>query len=101
MPTVGQWRSWSQHDLETRFGRYGQRLHELARGIDEHPVCVDRPTQSISAEDTFAQDLPLAALPPALQALAARAWHAAGRSEEPTSELPLLIRISYSVFCLK
>src|SRR3546814_699695 len=79
MPTVGQWRSWSQHDLETRFGRYGQRLHELARGIDEHPVCVDRPTQSISAEDTFAQDLPLAALQPALQALAERAWHAAGK----------------------
>src|SRR3546814_4466785 len=91
MPTVGQWRSWSQHDLETRFGRYGQRLHELARGIDEHPVCVDRPTQSISAEDTFAQDLPLAALQPALQA----------RSEEHTSELQSLMRISYAVFCLK
>ena len=38
---------------------------------------MDRPTQSISAEDTFAQDLPLAALHAPLQALAERAWKAA------------------------
>src|SRR3546814_9880810 len=28
-------------------------------------------------------------------------WHLAGRSEEHTSELPSLMRISYAVFCLK
>src|SRR3546814_5125455 len=37
---------------------------------------------------------------PGGNARAARAW-AAGRSEEPTSELQSLLRISYAVFCLK
>ena len=41
-------------DLEQRFGRYGRRLSELAHGIDRGEVKPDRPTQSISAEDTFA-----------------------------------------------
>ncbi len=36
------------------------RLYELARGIDKSEVVPDRPTQSISAEDTFEQDVPLA-----------------------------------------
>src|SRR3546814_9047470 len=38
-----------------------------------------------------------------LDALAARwpAWHARLRSEEHTSELQALMRISYAVFCLK
>ncbi len=39
--------------LELHFGRFGLRLHELARGIDDHEVVPDRPTQSISVEDTF------------------------------------------------
>ena len=43
--------------LEGRLGRYGVRLYELARGIDKSEVVRDRPTQSISAEDTFEQDV--------------------------------------------
>ena len=38
---------------EERFGRYGRRLYELARGIDHNPVVSNRPTKSISAEDTL------------------------------------------------
>jgi DNA polymerase-4 len=34
--------------LESRFGRYGVRLYELARGADENKVMPDRLTQSIS-----------------------------------------------------
>jgi DNA polymerase-4 len=36
--------------LEDRFERYGRRLYELARGIDDSQVVPDRPTQSISLD---------------------------------------------------
>src|SRR5271169_2556406 len=57
--TVGDLRTKDLPTLEARFGRYGLRLYQLARGIDDSPVVPDRPTKSISAEDTFAQDVPL------------------------------------------
>ncbi len=66
-----------RHDaaaLEARFGRWGRRLHELARGIDERPVQSERPTLQISSEDTFASDLPLADLEPHIRRLAADTW---------------------------
>ncbi len=40
------------------FGKFGKRLFELARGIDERPVRLERERKSISVESTFAQDLP-------------------------------------------
>ena len=64
---VGELRACSLEELETRFGRYGQRLYELARGIDENPVVPNRPTQSISAEDTFEQDVLLAETEPMIR----------------------------------
>src|SRR5271170_4183336 len=57
--TVADLRKLDLSTLERRFGRYGVRLYELARGIDESDVIPDRPTQSISAEDTFEHDVPL------------------------------------------
>jgi nucleotidyltransferase/DNA polymerase involved in DNA repair len=59
--------------LEQHFGRYGQRLHELARGIDDNPVVPDRPTQSISVEDTFEHDVLLAETEPMIRRLAEKA----------------------------
>ena len=56
---VGDLQAFDLASLETRFGRYGLRLYELARGIDHSPVIPDRPTKSISAEDTFERDIPL------------------------------------------
>jgi DNA polymerase-4 len=66
--------------LESRFGRYGVRLYELARGIDESQVVPDRPTQSISAEDTFEHDVPLSETEPMICKLAELTW-AASRKE--------------------
>src|SRR6516225_481757 len=54
--TVRDLRTLRLPTLEQHFGRYGQRLHELAFGIDHNPVVPDRPTQSISVEDTFEHD---------------------------------------------
>ncbi len=58
--TIADLRRMDLPTLEARFGRYGVRLYELARGIDNSEVVPDRPTQSISAEDTFEQDVLLA-----------------------------------------
>jgi len=66
--------------LEGRFGRNGVRLFELARGIDNSEVIPDRPTKSISAEDTFARDVLLAELEPMIRRLAEQTW-AASRNE--------------------
>jgi DNA polymerase-4 len=59
------------------FGKFGQRLAELAQGIDERPVQPNRERKSVSVERTFAADLPdldacLRELPPLIAALAQR-----------------------------
>jgi DNA polymerase-4 len=77
--TVGELRALELEALRARFGSFGARLHALARGIDERPVESDSPVQSVSAEDTFAEDLALDALEPAIRTLAAKAWAAAAK----------------------
>jgi DNA polymerase-4 len=79
--TVAQLRLAGAAELERRFGRWGQRLHELSLGIDEHPVVSERPTLQVSAEDTFARDLRLSEMEEAIRALAAKAWAAALKEE--------------------
>jgi DNA polymerase IV len=64
-------------DLEALFGRYGVRLYELARGIDESKVIPNRPTKSISAEDTFEHDIPLSETEDLILRLAEKVWTAA------------------------
>src|SRR5205823_10872206 len=46
--TVGDLKKLDSQALKLYFGRYGVRLYELARGIDDNEVISDRPTQSIS-----------------------------------------------------
>jgi DNA polymerase-4 len=78
--TVGDMRNLEQNILEDHFGRYGQRLYELGRGIDHSPVVSDRLTKSISAEDTFETDLPLSEMGTIILRLAEKVW-AASRKE--------------------
>lgn len=77
--TVGDLRALDFAALETHFGRYGGRLYELARGIDHNPVTPDRPTKSISAEDTFEQDIPLSETEDLIRRLAEKVWLASRR----------------------
>src|SRR5271169_3565504 len=74
--TIADLRSLDLSTLERRFGRYGVRLHELARGVDYNEVIPDRPTQSMSAEDTFEQDVTLAETEPMIRRLAEKTWEA-------------------------
>jgi DNA polymerase-4 len=78
--TVGDLRALEPSLLEEQFGRIGVRLHELARGVDAYEVVPDRPTKSISAEDTFEQDVPIAETEPMIRRLAEKVW-AASRKE--------------------
>ena len=74
--TVAQLRACEAGLLEARFGSMGRMLQRRAHGIDDSPVQPHRPVQSVSAEDTFAEDLPLSALGPAIERLADKVWQA-------------------------
>jgi DNA polymerase IV len=80
--------------LEQNFGRYGLRLHELARGIDESEVIPDRPTQSISVEDTFEQDVPLAETEPMIRRLAGKLWSASRKESRVARTVVLKMKTS-------
>ena len=54
--TVGHLQRFTVEELNARFGKWGARLWELARGIDERPVEPSRKRKSWSSENTFAQD---------------------------------------------
>jgi DNA polymerase IV len=55
--TLGELRAASDAVLWPLFGRDAQRMRERAAGIDDRPVQPDLEEKSLSAEDTFAQDL--------------------------------------------
>ena len=74
--TVGDLYALELSVLEGYFGSYGHRLHHLARGIDHNPVVPNRPTKSISAEDTFERDIPLAETEDLIRRLAEKVWNA-------------------------
>jgi DNA polymerase-4 len=74
--TIGDLRLFELPTLERQFGRYGVRLYELARGVDESAVVPDRPTKSISVEDTFEHDLLLSETEPMIRRLAELTWAA-------------------------
>jgi DNA polymerase IV len=60
--------------LEDHFGSYGLRLYQFARGIDHNPVVPNRVSKSISAEDTFPEDIPLAETEPKIRLLTEKIW---------------------------
>lgn len=55
--TVGALRGHTEATLIARHGRVGQRLAQVARGIDDRPVTPNGPPKSVSAETTFDGDV--------------------------------------------
>jgi DNA polymerase IV len=92
--TVADLRKLEVPALEGQFGKYGVRLYELARGIDENPVVSDRPTQSISVEDTLEQDLLLTETEPMIRRLAEMLWSASRKETRMPRTIVLKLKTS-------
>jgi DNA polymerase-4 len=92
--TVGELRGLELSGLEDKFGRYGVRLYELARGIDESEVIPDRPTQSISVEDTFEHDVRLSETEPMIRRLAEKLWSASRKESRIARTVVLKLKTS-------
>lgn len=92
--TVGDLQKLALPVLESQFGRYGVRLYELARGIDHSKVIPDRPTKSISAEDTFAQDKPLSETEELIRRLAEKVWAASRKDARVARTVVLKLKTS-------
>ena len=92
--TVKDLRQLDLTALEQSFGRYGLRLYELARGIDESEVVPDRPTQSISVEDTFEQDIVLSETEPMIRRLAEKLWSASRKESRIAHTVVLKLKTS-------
>jgi DNA polymerase IV len=92
--TVGDLRAWELPALEEHFGRYGLRLYGLARGIDHSEVVPNRPTKSISAEDTFEHDALLAETESVIRRLAEKVWAASRKESRIARTVTLKLKTS-------
>jgi DNA polymerase IV len=92
--TVGDLRGLGMEALENEFGRYGRRLFELANGVDHNPVVSNRPTKSISAEDTFERDLALYETEEPIRRLAEKVWEASRKESRVARTVVLKLKTS-------
>ena len=86
-------------EMLRRFGKRGRRLYNLARGIDERPLRVERIPKSISVENTYAEDLPdadacVAHIPELLESLLKRF----DRREDPPPIRGLFVKVKFDDF---
>jgi DNA polymerase-4 len=92
--TVRDLRTLDLSVLERHLGRGGQRLHELALGIDDSPVVPDRPTKSISVEDTFERDVLLSDTETMIRRLAEKVWSASRKESRAARTVVLKLKTS-------
>ena len=92
--TVADLRAANPLALERRFGRFGARLCELARGIDESPVEPHQEVKSISSEDTLPEDRTIEELAPVLALAAERVWEAAERKRKSGRTVTVKLKTS-------
>lgn len=55
--TCGDLQQFTIEQLSEYFGKHGEYLYQLARGIDDDPVSADRIRKSLSTEETYPVDL--------------------------------------------
>lgn len=92
--TVSDLLQFEVRELETQFGRFGTRLYNLSRGIDNNEVQPDRPRKSISSEQTFEYDLSLSELTVPTQSAAERTWIHATKSDRIGRTVVLKLKTS-------
>ncbi|MEX2481571.1 MAG: DNA polymerase IV [Gammaproteobacteria bacterium] len=87
--SIAELRDHPLEELVARFGKFGRRLFQLARGIDHNPVVPHQPRQSLSSETTFESDRRLAELEDTIAELAGQVW----KSLDPTGRRPQTVFI--------
>jgi DNA polymerase-4 len=92
--TMGDLRSAGERELVFRFGRWGERLYNLSYGVDHSEVTPNRPTKSVSAEDTLTEDQPLLELTSLIGELAERVWRSAAGETRPARTVVLKLKTS-------
>ena len=68
-------KQWRRDDLRFHFGKVGYHFYDIARGVDERPVCSQRQRRSIGKEQTFQNDIKsLIQVKAILSSLAQQVW---------------------------
>lgn len=97
--TCADLRGWSLVQLQQNFGKFGERLHGLCRGVDLREVSPSRQRKSVSVEETYVTDLPdLQACHQALPALLVRLAERIERAKAQRSISKLFIKIRFDDF---
>ena len=78
--TIADLRRLGAAELRERWGKFGDRLWDLAHGRDDSPVEPHRPVRQVSSETTFAEDLTREAVAAVLAKLAREVWAAVAKS---------------------
>ncbi|QJE00164.1 DNA polymerase IV [Massilia forsythiae] len=97
--TCADLRGWSMADLRRHFGSFGERLHDLCRGIDVREVKPSRERKSVSTEETYTPDVP--DLPACVALLPELFEHLLGRIKRAGCEKfinKLFVKIKFSDF---
>ncbi|MGZ7039185.1 MAG: DNA polymerase IV, partial [Thermoanaerobaculia bacterium] len=79
--TVDDLQRFTREELVDRFGKWGTRLWELARGIDESPVVPTRERKSWSSENTFPRDITMPEVEEHIRKESHKLWEAIARKE--------------------
>jgi len=90
-------RTQSRAFLAEHFGKAGDYLHGVARGVDDRPVEADRVRKSVGAETTFERDLlRWEEVAPALEPVFAQAWLACTRGRYAARTVT--VKVKYADF---